>query len=54
LEIRRVGKGKGAISVLKRAKHAKELEGSIKRIFQIQKEVEEDHDRIFFFGLDKS
>jgi demethylmenaquinone methyltransferase/2-methoxy-6-polyprenyl-1,4-benzoquinol methylase len=52
-EIKRVSKGKGAITILKKAKYAKELKHSVKENFQIEKEIEEDKDFILFFGLDK-
>ncbi|MCK5612669.1 class I SAM-dependent methyltransferase [Candidatus Pacearchaeota archaeon] len=52
-EIKRVGKGKGAITILKKAKHAQELKDSVNEIFTIQKEIEEDKDIILFFGLGK-
>lgn len=51
-EIKRVGKGKGAITILKKAKHAKELKDSVKEIFAIQKEIEEAKDIMLFFGLE--
>jgi ubiquinone/menaquinone biosynthesis C-methylase UbiE len=51
-EIKRVGKGKGAITILKKAKHADELKDSVKEIFAIQKEIEEAKDIILFFGLE--
>jgi ubiquinone/menaquinone biosynthesis C-methylase UbiE len=51
-EIKRVGKGKGAITILKKAKHANELKDSVKEIFAIEKEIDEDKDIILFFGLD--
>lgn len=52
-EIKRVGKGKGAITILKKAKHAEELTDSVKEIFTIQKEIDEDKDIILFFDLGK-
>jgi ubiquinone/menaquinone biosynthesis C-methylase UbiE len=52
-EMKRVGTGKGAITVLKKAKHADELRNSVKKFFTIEKEIEEEYDHIMFFGLDK-
>jgi ubiquinone/menaquinone biosynthesis C-methylase UbiE len=52
-EMKRVGKGKGAITVLKKAKDAEKLKLLITQIFTIEKEIEEEHDIIMFFGLDK-
>lgn len=52
-EIKRVSRGKGVITILKKAKHAEELKDSINDIFTIQKEIEEEKDFILFFGLGK-
>jgi ubiquinone/menaquinone biosynthesis C-methylase UbiE len=52
-EIKRVGKGKGAITVLKKAKSHEKLVKSIMQIFPIENEIEDDKDTILFFGLDK-
>lgn len=49
-EIKRVGKGKGVITILKKAKHANALKDSVIEIFTIEKEIEEDKDIILFFG----
>jgi ubiquinone/menaquinone biosynthesis C-methylase UbiE len=53
LEIKRVGKGKGAITILKKAKYAKNLRDLMNKFFTIKKEIEEEKDIILFFGLDK-
>lgn len=50
MEIRRVGKGKGAITLLKKSKRLKEIDKTIRSVFAIEKVVEEDKDIIFFFG----
>jgi ubiquinone/menaquinone biosynthesis C-methylase UbiE len=52
-EIKRVGKGKGAITILKKAKYAKDLKDSVNEILKIEKEIEEDKDIILFFDLGK-
>jgi demethylmenaquinone methyltransferase/2-methoxy-6-polyprenyl-1,4-benzoquinol methylase len=54
LEMARVGRNRGAITILKKAKRAEELKELVKRIFQIQLEVEEEKDHILLFGLSKS
>jgi ubiquinone/menaquinone biosynthesis C-methylase UbiE len=48
-EMNRVGKGKGAITVLKKVKKAEELRALVQEIFKIEKIVEEDKDSILFF-----
>jgi ubiquinone/menaquinone biosynthesis C-methylase UbiE len=52
-EIKRVSKGKGAITVLKKAKDANELVKSVNEIFTIEKQIDEDKDIILLFGSDK-
>lgn len=53
LEIKRVSKGKGAITILKKVKHAKELRNLVSEFLPIKKEIEEEKDIILFFGLGK-
>jgi ubiquinone/menaquinone biosynthesis C-methylase UbiE len=49
LEIRRVSRGSGAITILKKAAYAKELQMMIKDIFSIRMELEEEKDTIYLF-----
>jgi ubiquinone/menaquinone biosynthesis C-methylase UbiE len=49
LEIKRVSRGSGAITILKKAAFAKELQMMIKEIFSIRKELEEEKDTIYLF-----
>ncbi len=53
-EMKRVGKGKGAITILKKAKKAKELRTLVQDFFNIDKVVEEDKDSILFFLVGSS
>ncbi|MBW2986894.1 class I SAM-dependent methyltransferase [Candidatus Woesearchaeota archaeon] len=46
-EIKRVGKDKFALTVLKKAKNADQIIEKIKEIFTIKKQIEEDKDLIF-------
>ncbi len=46
-EIKRVGRDKFAFSVLKKAKNFTEIKKLIKRLFHIEKEIEEEKDIIF-------
>ncbi len=50
-EMRRVGKGSGAISILKKAAKAQELKTFVHDIFPIKELIEEDKDTILFFEL---
>lgn len=50
-EIKRVGKGKGAITIMKKARKAKELQTLVKETFNIKKVVEEEKDIILFYGI---
>lgn len=50
-EIKRVGKGKGAITIMKKARKAKELHTLVKKTFNIEKVVEEEKDIILFYGI---
>ncbi len=52
-EIKRVGRGKGAITVLKKAKSAEKLIQLIRENFSIENEVEDEHDIILLFKSDK-
>jgi ubiquinone/menaquinone biosynthesis C-methylase UbiE len=49
LEIRRVSRGSGVITILKKAAYAKELQMMIKDIFSIRMELEEENDTIYLF-----
>lgn len=46
-EIKRVGKDKFALTILKKAKNAYQIIEKIKELFTILKEIEEDKDKIF-------
>jgi len=48
-EMKRVCKGKGAITILRKARKAEELRTLAQEIFKIEKVVEEDKDSILFF-----
>jgi ubiquinone/menaquinone biosynthesis C-methylase UbiE len=50
-EMKRVGKGKGAITIMRKAKKAKELRTLVEKVFNIEKVVDEDKDIILFFGI---
>lgn len=50
-EMRRVGKGSGAISILKKAAKAQELKTFVHDIFPIKELIEENKDTILFFEL---
>jgi ubiquinone/menaquinone biosynthesis C-methylase UbiE len=49
LEIMRVGKGFGAITVLKKAEKAHELKSLVKEMFSIRLEIQEEKDTIYLF-----
>jgi ubiquinone/menaquinone biosynthesis C-methylase UbiE len=49
LEIMRVGRGSGAITVLKKAEKAHELKSLVKGILPIWLEIEEEKDTIYLF-----
>lgn len=51
-EIKRVGKGKGAITVLKKAEKAEQIQNLIEEMFHIDEVIEEEKDSIIFFGID--
>ncbi|MBW2972918.1 class I SAM-dependent methyltransferase [Candidatus Woesearchaeota archaeon] len=46
-EIKRVGKDKFALTILKKAKNCDEIINKIKELFQVSKEIDEDKDKIF-------
>ncbi|UCG68264.1 MAG: class I SAM-dependent methyltransferase [Thermoplasmata archaeon] len=49
-EMKRVNKGKGAISILKKAKRAIKLQALVEEMFEIKKLVHEDKDMIYIFS----
>jgi ubiquinone/menaquinone biosynthesis C-methylase UbiE len=49
-EMKRVNKGKGAITILNKAKHATKLQSLVEEIFEIKKGVKEDKDTISIFN----
>ena len=49
-EMKRVGKGKGAITILRKARKAQELRTLVEEMFKMEKVVEEDKDSILFFS----
>ena len=53
-EMRRVSKGRGAITIMRKAKKAEELRILVEEMFKIEKVVEEDKDCILFFGTGSS
>ncbi len=53
-EMKRVGKGKGAITILRKARKAQELRALVEEIFKMEKVMEEDKDSILFFGTGSS
>lgn len=53
-EMKRVGKDKGAITILIKARKAQELRTLVEEMFKIEKVVEEDKDSILFFGTGSS
>ncbi|MBW3001835.1 class I SAM-dependent methyltransferase [Candidatus Woesearchaeota archaeon] len=50
-EIKRVGKDKFALTVLKKANNADQIIGKIKEVFQVEKEIDENKDKIFILKL---
>jgi len=50
-EIKRVGKDKFALTVLKKASNADQIIGKIKEVFQVIREIDEDKDKIFILKL---
>jgi ubiquinone/menaquinone biosynthesis C-methylase UbiE len=54
IELRRVGRGKGGITILKKVKSVQELKTIIEEIFEIEKVVEEEKDIILFYGIGPS
>lgn len=49
LEIMRVSRGSGAITVLKKAEKANELKSQVKRMFPIRLEIQQEKDTIYLF-----
>lgn len=54
IEMKRVGKGKGAITILRKARKAQELRTLVEEMFKIDKFLEEDKDSILFFNTGSS
>ncbi|UCE73093.1 MAG: methyltransferase domain-containing protein [Methanomassiliicoccales archaeon] len=54
IELKRVGRGKGSITILKKAKCAQELKAIIEITFEIEKVLEEEKDIILFYGIGPS
>lgn len=52
-EIKRVGKDRFALTVLKKAKNAEQIIKKIREIFQITKEIDENKDKIFILKAQK-
>jgi ubiquinone/menaquinone biosynthesis C-methylase UbiE len=49
-EMKRVGKGKGVITIMRKARKAQELRTLVEEMFKMEKVVEEDKDSILFFS----
>ena len=50
-EMKRVGKKKGVITIMKKARNANALNKSVQEVFSVKKIVTEDKDYLLFFGL---
>lgn len=53
-EMKRVGKGKGAITIMRKARKAQELRTLVEELFKVEDVVEEDKDSILFYTTGSS